>query len=89
MKKEVKVIRFAIFCDCCGRQMMDVKGKPIYEDRIGRDEVEEGWYTDFNTHKDYCPKCWHIEERECEVDDEFKNVPYVVTKDGEEFEYEW
>ena len=87
MIKEVKTIAF--FCDCCGRQMKDANGANVYEDRIGRADVEDGWYRNFYTHKDYCPNCWKLEERVCEVDDEEDTVPYVVTKDGEEFEYEY
>lgn len=87
MIKEVKVNAF--FCDCCGRQMKDKNGANVYEDRIGKPEVEDGWYRNYYTHKDYCPKCWKLEERECEVDDTYENIPYVTTRDGEEFEYEW
>lgn len=87
MIKEVKAI--AILCDCCGRQMKDTNGCNIYEDRIGKSEIEEGWYRNFHSHKDYCPDCWKLEEREVEIDDSFENVAYVVVKNGEMFEYEW
>lgn len=83
------VIASAIFCDCCGKQMKDVNGGNVYVDNIGKIKLEGDWYINYHTHKDYCPDCWKLEERECEVDNECQTIPYVVTKDGEEFEYEW
>ena len=87
MIKEVKTS--AIFCDCCGKQMKDKYGCNVYFDNICKIELEGDWYRNFYTHKDYCPICFRLEQRECEVDDEYQTILYVVTKDGEEFEYEW
>lgn len=87
MIKEVKVNAF--FCDCCGRQMKDKNGANVYGDRIGQRRVEEGWYRNYATHKDYCPNCWHLEEKECVVGNEVKLIPFVAANNGEEFEYEW
>lgn len=82
----LQIVAIKAVCDCCGRVMNSTKGNVVlfeYErSNFTEQTVEEGWYRNFNTGKDYCPHCHRVEK----VDEDSYEV---ITLDGDRFECEW
>jgi len=88
-KTEAKMVA----CDICGKPMRYYDGRiALFDGDSNWDPhtpIEPGWYSDFHSKKDFCPRCWQMEVEEVMVEGERFFEGYVVTKDGQRIKYEW